>query len=81
MLLVTQAPDGYADHRSWTHASLCSGYNALRLALGLLEVDKVFDDVFACDIDPNVRKVLMANFDDLMEGKNVFANIFDASVT
>ena len=46
-------------------ASVCSGYKAPFLALEHLGLGPCTEEVFACDIDPKVRRVLRHNFIDL----------------
>jgi DNA (cytosine-5)-methyltransferase 1 len=55
-------------------ASVCSGYNAPFLALERLGLAPCAEDVFACDIDGKVRKVLQHNFKDL-HINNIFGDV------
>ena len=55
-------------------ASVCSGYNAPFLALEHLGLGPCTEEVFACDIDPKVRKVLRHNFIDL-DSDNIFGDV------
>lgn len=65
---------GAKKHIKLRVGSLCSGYNAPYLALERLGLDSVTEEVFACDVDPKVRKVLLRNFHDLTRA-NVFGDI------
>lgn len=58
----------------WRIGSVCSGYNAPFLALERLGIDALFSELFACDIDQKVRKMLTTNFTDLTR-RNVFGDV------